>query len=142
MSLAQKDFYGILGVSDRAEFAVIRAAYKALIMIYHPDRHLGNQDRAIKKSKEINEAYTVLIDPDKRKKYDAARLGKSGKPDEARQNSFSALNELNIALKESEAILQILNDAGSPFNPYSELHEFQSLLQDSEALLKILNDPD
>ncbi|MGZ8946365.1 MAG: DnaJ domain-containing protein [Methylococcaceae bacterium] len=53
MNATQKDFYRILGVIDSAELAVIKAAYKALMMIYHPDRYSGNKEEAIKKSKEI-----------------------------------------------------------------------------------------
>lgn len=73
MSDTEKDFYRILGVIDSAEIAVIKAAYKALMMIYHPDRYNGNKEEAVRKSKDINEAYAVLIDPDKRKKYDDER---------------------------------------------------------------------
>ena len=69
MSATQKDFYRILGVIDSAEMVVIKAAYKALMMIYHPDRYEGDKEEAIKKTKEINEAYAVLIDPEKRKQY-------------------------------------------------------------------------
>jgi curved DNA-binding protein CbpA len=139
MSSAQKDFYRILGLSESAEFAVIKAAYKALIMIYHPDRHVGDKCYAVKKSKDINEAYAVLIDPDKRKKYDTARLGKF---DKIPNKSESTLNELKMALKESEAILKILNELGHAPNQINELHEFKILLKESEAILKILNEPD
>lgn len=69
MSSTQKDFYNILGVTESAETAVIKAAYKALMMIYHPDRYDGDRETAIKKTKELNEAYSTLIDPDKRKAY-------------------------------------------------------------------------
>jgi len=112
----QKDFYKILGLHDSAEFAVIKAAYKALIMLYHPDRYIGDKDKAIKKSKDINEAYAVLIDPDKRKKYDAERLGRPQRaPDKIEEsadkseNNLKVLNELRRTLQESEAILNILN---------------------------------
>jgi DnaJ-class molecular chaperone len=110
MSSAQKDFYRILGLNDSAEFAVIKAAYKALIMLYHPDRHIGDKDQAVKKSKDINEAYAVLIDPDKRKKYDAERLGKPEKITDMPEYTLNVINELKRALKESEAILKILNE--------------------------------
>ena len=69
MSVTQKDFYRTLGVIDSAEMVVIKAAYKALMMIYHPDRFEGDKEEAIRKTKEINEAYSVLIDPEKRRKY-------------------------------------------------------------------------
>ncbi|MEY3289899.1 MAG: hypothetical protein RLZZ419_2141 [Pseudomonadota bacterium] len=73
MSAIQKDYYRVLGIIDCTELAIIKAVYKALMMIYHPDRYTGNKDEAVRKSKEINEAYAVLIDPDKRKKYDVQR---------------------------------------------------------------------
>ena len=69
MSAIQKDYYSVLGVIDSAEMVVIKAAYKALMMVYHPDRYEGDTDEAIRKTKEINEAYAVLIDPEKRKQY-------------------------------------------------------------------------
>ncbi|MFI3179397.1 MAG: DnaJ domain-containing protein [Methylococcaceae bacterium] len=69
MSSTEKDFYRVLGVIDSAEMVVIRAAYKALMMVYHPDRYEGDKEEAIRKTKEINEAYAVLIDPKRREKY-------------------------------------------------------------------------
>jgi|GEM_PF-3203299 DnaJ-class molecular chaperone len=140
MSSPQKDFYRILEVQETAEFAVIKAAYKALIMLYHPDRASGDKRRAGKKTQDINEAYAVLIDPEKRKHYDAGRSGKSAcLPDKA---DARAVRELRLALRESEAILQILNDSETSFNPYSDLPEFKNIRADSEAILKILNEPD
>jgi curved DNA-binding protein CbpA len=66
-----KDLYAILGVLPDAEQEVIRAVYLALAKKYHPDSS-GNADGA-EKLKEINAAYEVLSDPDKRKAYDATR---------------------------------------------------------------------
>lgn len=111
MSATQKDFYTILGVIGSAELAVIKAAYKTLMMIYHPDRYDGDKKDAVKKSKEINEAYAVLIDPDKRKKYDAQRLNKPEKIVDTSEIELNrVLNEFKRTLKESEAILKILNE--------------------------------
>ena len=114
MSATQKDFYRILGVIDSTELAVIRAAYKALMMLYHPDKHNGDNKVAIRKTKEINEAYAVLSDPDKRKKYDAERQGKSTKIFDKPENELNELNawdEIKKILKESEEILKILNES-------------------------------
>jgi molecular chaperone DnaJ len=65
-----KDYYAILAVTPAAEDVVIRAAYKALVQRYHPDRHPGDQTEANAKMAEINEAFSVLSDPMKRKQYD------------------------------------------------------------------------
>lgn len=69
-----KDYYAILGVVSSAEDVVIRAAYKALTLRYHPDRYSGDPSRMV----EINEAYNVLSDTEKRKVYDKSRGNSQG----------------------------------------------------------------
>jgi molecular chaperone DnaJ len=64
-----KDYYQVLGVSKDATAEQIKDAYRALAMKYHPDK---NKDKnAEEKFKEINEAYAVLGDPEKRKQYES-----------------------------------------------------------------------
>ena len=64
----QKEYYQILGVSRDASEEEIKKAFRQQALKYHPDR---NQDPgADEKFKEINEAYQVLSDPEKRKLYD------------------------------------------------------------------------
>jgi curved DNA-binding protein len=65
-----KDYYGILDVSRNASDAEIKKAYRKLAMQYHPDRNPGKEKWANEKFKEINEAYGVLGDPQKRRQYD------------------------------------------------------------------------
>ncbi len=65
-----KDYYQILGVPRNASDAEIKGAYRKLAMQYHPDRNPGNEQWANDKFKEINEAYGVLGDPEKRSQYD------------------------------------------------------------------------
>ncbi len=64
-----KDYYQILGVPRNATDKEIKKAFRQLAQKYHPDKNPGNKE-AEQKFKEINEAYTVLSDPEKRKKYD------------------------------------------------------------------------
>ena len=71
------DFYAVLGVLPDAEDVVIRAAYKALAQRYHPDKH-QNKDEAARRMAEVNLAYEVLGDPEKRRRYDEARATVNG----------------------------------------------------------------
>jgi len=70
-----KDYYQILGVSRDASLEEIKRAYRKLALQYHPDRNPGNKE-AEERFKEINEAYAVLSDPQKRAEYD--RFGHAG----------------------------------------------------------------
>jgi len=67
--MASKDYYEILGVSKNASDEEIKRAYRKLAMKYHPDRN-PNKKEAEERFKEINEAYAVLSDREKRKQYD------------------------------------------------------------------------
>jgi len=64
-----KDYYKILGVERKASADDIRSAYRKLAMKYHPDKNPGDK-KAEDKFKEINEAYQVLSDEQKRARYD------------------------------------------------------------------------
>jgi len=65
-----KDYYQILSVSRNATKEQIKKAYRKLAMQYHPDRNPGKEKWANEKFKEINEAFGVLGDPQKRRQYD------------------------------------------------------------------------
>jgi curved DNA-binding protein len=67
--MATRDYYNILGVSKNASDEEIKRAYRKLAMKYHPDRN-PNRKEAEERFKEINEAYAVLSDKEKRKQYD------------------------------------------------------------------------
>ena len=65
-----KDYYQVLGVPKSATGAQIKKAYRKLAMQYHPDRNAGKEQWANEKFKEINEAFSVHGDQEKRKQYD------------------------------------------------------------------------
>ena len=69
MAVSYKDYYKLLGVEREAKAEEISKAYKKLARKYHPDLNPGDK-QAEEKFKEINEAYEVLKDPEKRKLYD------------------------------------------------------------------------
>jgi len=75
----QKDYYKTLGVDEKADTETIKKAYRKLALKWHPDRNVGKQsEMAEKKFKEINQAYEVLSDPEKRRKYDAGGFDING----------------------------------------------------------------
>ncbi len=65
----KRDYYEVLGVDKSVNDEDLKRAYRKLAMQYHPDRNPDNKE-AEAKFKEINEAYAVLSDAEKRKKYD------------------------------------------------------------------------
>ena len=69
MAENKRDYYEVLGLSKGASEDEIKKAYRTLAKKYHPDLNPGDKD-AEAKFKEVNEAYAVLSDADKRAKYD------------------------------------------------------------------------
>ena len=67
--MANKDYYEVLGLQKGASDDEIKRAFRKLAVKYHPDRNQGNAE-AEEKFKEINEAYQILSDPEKKAKYD------------------------------------------------------------------------
>jgi curved DNA-binding protein len=67
--MSGKDYYKILGVPKTASNEEIKKTYRKLALKYHPDHNRGNGE-AEAKFKDLNEAYAVLRDPEKRKQYD------------------------------------------------------------------------
>ncbi len=68
-----KDYYRILGVLNSVNQEEIKSAFRKLAFKHHPDTNPGNEKQAEEKFKEINEAYGVLADKDKRQQYDFIR---------------------------------------------------------------------
>lgn len=84
-----KDYYLILGIKETSTSAEIKSAYKKMSLKYHPDKN-GGDKYFEERFKDINEAYQVLIDVEKRIKYDYERL-------EALRNS-----EVFLSVKKSQ----------------------------------------
>jgi curved DNA-binding protein CbpA len=162
-----KDYYKTLGIIQSTEPTVIKAVYKALMMIYHPDRNDSNKDEAIKMSKEINEAYAALSDPVTRKKYDSIYLinnGKTinlyGKENQTLQNKIVeyqiqlkklVTNELALKhqINEQKIVIEELKKSANTLN--NQLLNYQNILEQKKdyslafkekknTLIKIIND--
>lgn len=73
--MAEKDYYQVLGVKKDASADEIKRAYRKLAVKYHPDKNPGDKG-AEERFKEINEAYAVLSDPQKKQQYD--QFGSAG----------------------------------------------------------------
>jgi len=73
--LADKDYYEILGLKKGAAADEIKKAFRKLAVKYHPDKNAGDK-KAEDRFKEINEAYAVLSDPEKKSQYD--QFGSTG----------------------------------------------------------------
>ncbi len=75
MATVKRDYYEVLGVDRSAGTEELKRAYRKLAMRFHPDRNQGDKE-AEGRFKEVGEAYSVLSDPEKRRRYDA--FGHSG----------------------------------------------------------------
>jgi curved DNA-binding protein CbpA len=73
-----RSLYSILNVSPDADPAVIEAAYKALMKKYHPDVLVGEPETTLRRAAEINQAFRVLRDPERRAEYDSQEQSRQG----------------------------------------------------------------
>ncbi len=93
----KKDFYEVLGVDRSSDDATLKKAYRKLAMKYHPDRNPDDKE-AEHKFKEINEAYEVLSNPEKRSRYD--RYGHDGVDPNGMGGGFGGFNGMDIDLED------------------------------------------
>ncbi|MCI4355128.1 MAG: DnaJ domain-containing protein, partial [Thermoplasmata archaeon] len=68
--MAKRDYYEVLGLSRSASTDEVKSAYRRLARQFHPDVNKGDTKVAEERFKEVSEAYEVLADTEKRKRYD------------------------------------------------------------------------
>jgi curved DNA-binding protein CbpA len=76
----EPDYYSILGVIPSADDIVIRAAFRVLVQRYHPDKWRGDKTDGDSRIREINVAYEILSNKDRRREYDRTDMGPNFHP--------------------------------------------------------------
>jgi len=136
-----KSYYEILNVRETAPKSEIKAQYKKLIRLYHPDVNPSNEAEKI--FKEINKAAQILLDDEKRKKYDSLRIKNTINPnpkkEDIKETTKNNTNDkskapkngddiiLNISISYRDAILgsrRVVNIARSVICPKCEGRKF------------------
>ncbi len=93
MATAERDFYAILGVERSASDAELKRAFRKLAQQWHPD--VNTEPEAQERFKEINEAYQILSDPDRRSRYDTfGRAGVDGGSGGAGFEGFGGFSDI------------------------------------------------
>ena len=90
--MAEKNYYDVLGVAKDADLNTIKKAYRKLVRQYHPD--VSKDPDAVKKTAEVNEAYEILKDQEKRAEYDEMLANPYGAAQGA--NPFSRGNPFGV----------------------------------------------
>lgn len=96
-----KDYYNILQIHPLAEPEVVKAARDRLLHKYHPDHNPGKEQWANEKTKEINEAFEIISNPEKRRRYYVAYLQKpkpKATPNVNRKNELTLNEQLKLLL--------------------------------------------
>jgi molecular chaperone DnaJ len=92
--MAKRDYYEVLGVPRTATADEVKTAYRKLARQYHPDLNASNPKAAEEKFKEVSEAYEVLVDTEKRHRYD--QLGFQGVETEFGPGGFTWQNFTHV----------------------------------------------
>lgn len=106
------NYYEVLGVSQDADLNTIKKSYRTLAMKWHPDKNPNNKAEATEKFKEISEAYEVLSDPKRRRKYDLYGSSESYGVDGS--DEFSSFHK-NFGYNDAQRIFEMFFGDSSPF---------------------------
>src|SRR5690606_10530990 len=110
--MSKRDYYDILGVARAADQAEIKSAYRKLAIKFHPDKNPDNPE-AEDKFKEAAEAYEILSNPEKRKRYD--QFGHAGTGAGSRGGYGGGMNMEDIFSQFGDIFG---GDGGSPFESF------------------------
>lgn len=120
------NYYEILKVPKNATNEQIKSSYKNLVKQYHPDLYTGNKDFADQKIKQINEAYDILSNPEKKLAYDEYLNPSISYP--ATHISYNAKNETNSSSKSSEISNFLRKLIIEKINQLDTKHQLQILI--------------
>ncbi|HWA52226.1 MAG TPA: DnaJ C-terminal domain-containing protein [Patescibacteria group bacterium] len=115
------NYYDTLGVSKSATAEEIKKAYRKLALEWHPDRHPNDKEAAEKKFKEINEAYQVLSNPQKKQMFDAGAdpNARGGGNPFAGGNPFGGNGSYSYTYSTADG-QNPFGDFGDPFDIFSQ----------------------
>jgi molecular chaperone DnaJ len=116
--MAKRDYYEVLGVPKTASPDEIKSAYRRLARQYHPDVAKENPKAAEEKFKELSEAYEVLADPERRRRYDTMGFGAVESefgPGGFTWQNFTHRGDLEDLLGASPLFQQLFANFGMPF---------------------------
>lgn len=97
-----KDYYSVLGLDKAADVEVIKTVFRVLAKRYHPDVCAGDKASAERIFKNLNEAYSVLVDPSVRCAYDAARNTQPGGTEDFSNSGYSYAPEDESSFRDDE----------------------------------------
>jgi molecular chaperone DnaJ len=131
----KRDYYDVLGLSKNATKDEIKSAYRKLAMKYHPD-HDKSPDAA-EKFKEVNEAYSVLYDDEKRKAYDQFGHAAFDQNGEQNANPFTGVNGFSGFGDFSDIFSQVFGGAAGGNARSSRSNSSNEPLKGDNRLMRI-----
>jgi curved DNA-binding protein CbpA len=118
--VGSKDHYAALGLAPNADDVVVKAAYRALAKKHHPDRNSSNDQGASRKFREIQNAYEVLSDEEKRARYQ--QLLQGSRRHRASELSASSGGDVRVRLDDRwEYLIQKHPDLGKIYSGYNHV---------------------